>query len=79
MVYTNNKPFTTKDRDNDNDSTGNCAVRHKSGWWHSRCTSANLNGQYYGSKQRNPEAIYWRGLSPNFESLKRVDMKIKLK
>ena len=74
----NNRPFTTKDRDNDK-SPLNCAVRKRSGWWHERCTGANLNGRYFGSKQENNKyAIVWANWRNNTDSLKRVEMKIKL-
>ena len=78
MSYNNNRPFTTKDRDNDV-WPENCAVFHRSGWWHGRCTSANLNGRYYGSKQENSSnAISWDHWQGNRNFMKRIDMKIKL-
>ena len=77
MGHNNNQPFTTKDRDNDEWSSGNCAVHHRSGWWHGRCTNANLNGRYYRSNRNNDTAIYWWTWG-NRESLKRVEMKIKV-
>lgn len=39
----NNMGFTTTDNDND-ESTGNCAVAHSGAWWYKRCHTANLNG-----------------------------------
>ena len=78
MYNYKNRPFTTKDRDNDK-SPDNCAVLRRSGWWHQGCTHANLNGQYYGNKQQdNNNAIYWRKWRDNIDSMKRVEMKIKL-
>ena len=76
MAHNNNRPFSTKDRDNDK-CPNNCAVLKRSGWWHGGCSHANLNGQYYGSKQKNnKKAIVWAKWKDN--SLKRVEMKIKL-
>ena len=78
MSRSNNKSFSTKDRDNDNDSR-HCAVERRGGWWHPGCTDANLNGPYYTSKQKgNYKVIYWWYWKNNAHSLKRVDMKIKL-
>ena len=78
MSQYNNQPFSTKDRDNDN-WRGNCAVEKRSGWWHKWCTQANLNGQYYGSKQKNNKsAIVWKTWRHNMNSMKRIEMKIKL-
>ncbi|XP_062608617.1 fibroleukin-like, partial [Saccostrea cucullata] len=36
--------FTTYDRDNDRYSDGNCATKHKGGWWFNGCYNAFLNG-----------------------------------
>ena len=77
MDYNNNQQFSTKDRDND-DSSGHCAVDRRSGWWHVACTLANLNAQYYESEQENNvAAIYWSRWR-HLDSMKRVEMKIKL-
>nr|XP_034322681.1 microfibril-associated glycoprotein 4 [Crassostrea gigas] len=41
----NSMMFSTWDQDNDV-TTHNCAVIHKSGWWHRSCNCANPNGLY---------------------------------
>ncbi|XP_065918771.1 fibrinogen-like protein A [Dysidea avara] len=47
----NGQPFTTRDKDNDDDSYTNCAINgHGSnatgGWWHKNCYHINLNYNY---------------------------------
>lgn len=40
----NGQKFTTKDQDNDNFYSGNCAVQFEGGWWFNACHNAFLNG-----------------------------------
>ena len=40
----NGMKFSTPDNDNDKNN-GNCAVDHKSGWWHNHCYRININSQ----------------------------------
>ena len=51
MSQSNNQAFSTKDRDNEF-SLLHCAKERRSGWWHEGCIAANLNSQFYGSKQK---------------------------
>ena len=46
LKYHNSKPFTTKDRDHDAWSMGNCAVSHNGAWWFDSCVYSRLNGKY---------------------------------
>ncbi|XP_068714279.1 fibrinogen C domain-containing protein 1-like [Montipora foliosa] len=41
----NGMAFSTKDQDNDI-SSGNCAVEHRAAWWYKACHDSNLNGKY---------------------------------
>lgn len=45
----NGQPFSTRDRDNDN-NWENCAVRHKSAWWYTSCRSSDFNPPYIGKE-----------------------------
>ena len=43
--------FTTYDRDNDQRSSGNCAVIWRAGFWYRNCWNCNVNGE--------PGNFYW--------------------
>ena len=45
LAYHNGKPFTTRDRDND-DYSRNCATIYGGAWWYQSCHNSNLNGKY---------------------------------
>ncbi|XP_071807703.1 ryncolin-1-like [Asterias amurensis] len=78
FLHNNNKAFTTKDRDNDDWRSDNCAVHFKGGWWYSSCTVCNLNGRYFNEATGNQEGIKWLGFS-DYRTLKRTEMKIRRK
>ncbi|GFS11239.1 angiopoietin-related protein 1 [Elysia marginata] len=56
LIYNNGRGFTATGTDNDQCSC-DCAVRHKSGWWHKSCTKVNLNGKW---NRENLEGMFWR-------------------
>ena len=73
--------FTTTDRDQDDWHDGNCADRHKGGWWYGGSSfycsvNSNLNGGY--TKERASGRIgimWWTWNSTDF--MKKTEMKIR--
>jgi len=45
LLYNNNDQFTTYDRDNDDRTNENCAVRNVGGFWYSNCAYVGVNIQ----------------------------------
>ena len=74
--YHNNMAFGTKDRDNDLESSYNCADRFTGAWWYKHCQYSNLNGQYLGENKRNWQGVRWFHFRQNL-SLKFAEMKIR--
>ncbi|XP_072024577.1 fibrinogen-like protein A [Amphiura filiformis] len=70
LSYNNNKPFSTKDRDNDRQSSFSCAQRHEGAWWHGACTHINLNGKYLGATGNRSTAMFWHHWTLSLQSLK---------
>ncbi|KAL9956234.1 hypothetical protein ACROYT_G037682 [Oculina patagonica] len=77
LSYHRNSAFSTKDRDNDQ-SSGNCAVSYKGGWWFNSCVIANLNGYYYhGPHSSDHDGVNWRTWKGRKYSAKRAEMKTR--
>ena len=72
LSYSSGASFSTNDRDNDQ-SSGHCAIMHKSGWWMKSCFNVNLNNFYSDSQHPSTEFIYWYGLP----GIKFTEMKIR--
>ena len=75
----NGRYFTTKDRDNDESSSGNCAHVRKGGWWYQNCSHSNLNGQYLGNMEDSAtyRGLYWWYWKYRSLSMKITVMKIR--
>ncbi|XP_072042263.1 microfibril-associated glycoprotein 4-like [Amphiura filiformis] len=70
--------FTTKDRDNDQHSTDNCAVVITSAWWYKDCFRVDLNAQYlHGAHDQNWRGVIWDAWKGHQYSLRRTEMKIR--
>ncbi|KAJ8311714.1 hypothetical protein KUTeg_011069 [Tegillarca granosa] len=69
LKYHNGRKFTTKDKDNDNNKSGNCVVIHKGAWWHDSCYHSNLNGIYM-NLVTNDKSMNWYHFHNNHMSLK---------
>uniref|UniRef100_A0A1X7V9Q7 Fibrinogen C-terminal domain-containing protein n=1 Tax=Amphimedon queenslandica TaxID=400682 RepID=A0A1X7V9Q7_AMPQE len=60
LAFHNGKKITTRDRNNNEYQSVNCAQRYVGAWWFHNCYQSNLNGQY----DHNPtRAGYGRGIS----------------
>ena len=76
MRLNEGKPFTTKDRDNDEHQEGNCAKKYRSGWWHFRCFAANVNG-LYPEGELDPSYMSWQAWKESFGEITFSEMKIR--
>jgi len=73
------KKFSTRDRDNDINSSMWCAQDLHGAWWYIECRDSNLNGRYYTSAERTPfaDGIVWKQWRGLYYSLKSVEMKMR--
>jgi len=76
LGYHRGMAFSTKDRDNDKWSSGNCAARDKGAWWHGACHWSNLNALYLNGKISG-QAMSWYHWKNAYYSVKRSEMKIR--
>ncbi|XP_005113499.1 ficolin-2-like, partial [Aplysia californica] len=71
MAYHNGAEFSTKDRDNDESSTHNCAKAHHGAWWYKNCHYVNPNGLWGPSGGLN-----WPSVT-SLEPVSFIEMKIR--
>ena len=77
LGYHRGSAFSTKDRDNDNNS-GNCAAGTKGAWWYNNCNNSNLNGLYlHGQHSSAWGGVLWYHWKGHSYSAKRAEMKIR--
>ncbi|XP_048751642.2 ficolin-2-like [Ostrea edulis] len=73
----NNMKFSTKDQDNDATS-GSCAVRYQSGWWHNSCHCSNPNGLYLaGETSIFGDGITYSPWLTHYYSLKTIQLMVR--
>ncbi|XP_068683391.1 ryncolin-2-like [Montipora capricornis] len=75
LNYHRGQAFSTKDRDNDNNSP-NCASSYKGAWWFKNCHYSNLNGLYLNGKV-DLKGMIWYHWKNSAYSVKRSEMKIR--
>ncbi|XP_072042709.1 microfibril-associated glycoprotein 4-like isoform X2 [Amphiura filiformis] len=76
LGYSNNRAFSTYDRDHDS-WRFNCAQERAGAWWYGHCTNANLNGRYLGPTGTNDHlGMYWYHWKV-LQSLKSTTMKVR--
>ena len=70
--------FSTKDQDNDMDSSSSCSQTYKGAWWYEICHYANLNGLYLdGEFDEFATGVTWYPWRGHYFSLKTTEMKLR--
>ncbi|RUS86049.1 hypothetical protein EGW08_006203 [Elysia chlorotica] len=67
-------PFTTKDKDNDESDSRNCASTFEGAWWYINCHDSNLNGKWMSITAHH--GLMWRTLTDS-KSATFSEMKIR--
>eukprot|EP00794_Sanderia_malayensis_P017932 gene17932-19721_t len=76
----NGLKFSTKDKDNDSNPGGSCAIAYHGAWWYGKCHASNLNGKYLnGNHKSYANGVNWYRWKGHRYSLKKTEMKIRLK
>ncbi|XP_062930011.1 tenascin isoform X5 [Mobula hypostoma] len=74
LSYHQDRPFSTKDRDNDVAVT-NCALSYKGAWWYKNCHRVNLNGKY--GVANHSQGVNWYHWKGHEYSIEFVEMKLR--
>ena len=78
LTYHKNRPFSTKDYDNDAFTGGSCAIARDGGWWFGYCLNSHLNGGFYPDGQfRNNDGIMWHQWHNDWNPLKTCSMRMR--
>ncbi|XP_071788548.1 ficolin-2-like [Asterias amurensis] len=78
LGYHRNRPFSTKDNDNDDFSSGSCAEARNGGWWFGYCIHSHLNGEFYlDGSFRDNDGIVWKQWHNDLNPLQASSMKMR--
>ena len=77
LFWNNGQQFSTKDRNNNERSGGNCAVEYHGAWWNDDCGDSDLNGKYRNVGPGDGNGLSWWHCKRNDYSMKRASMKIR--
>ncbi|KAL9985633.1 hypothetical protein ACROYT_G008056 [Oculina patagonica] len=78
LSYHKSRPFSTKDRDNDDYGGGSCSITYHGAWWYGGCHESNLNGRYlHGAHSSYADGVNWHAWKGYHYSAKRAEMKIR--
>lgn len=71
----NQMKFSTKDQENDKDSSRDCSNLFKGAWWYNDCHNSNLNGLY--QKSSGYSGVHWHHTKNTAYSMKFSRMMIR--
>ncbi|XP_019864052.1 PREDICTED: fibrinogen-like protein A, partial [Amphimedon queenslandica] len=77
LAYHNGMRFSTRDNDNDNHESLNCAQHYTGAWWYNTCAYSHLNGLYFNTANDDYRGTYWRHWKGATISLKFSEMKTR--
>ncbi|XP_058177332.1 fibrinogen-like protein A [Anopheles ziemanni] len=76
LAIHNGMKFTTKDRDNDNTSSYQCANATHGAWWYKDCSRSNLNGPYRNITH-SWKSLHWHHLKNDRRSMAFTKMMLR--
>ncbi|XP_049532876.1 angiopoietin-1-like [Anopheles darlingi] len=77
LISNKGMQFSTPDRDNDNISNYECAVKSRAGWWFNDCGKTYLNGLYRNETKTGVNKISWGAYNNDWRGLSYTRMLIR--